>query len=91
MRETIGKFFDFVSLMNDLSVVYASDDMRKNIFSLFEYIKNEDLTSVFPETFKLLMLILTIPVTSATAERSFSAFKRIKTYETLQVRRGCHV
>ncbi|XP_065209889.1 zinc finger MYM-type protein 1-like [Planococcus citri] len=80
LRETFGKFFDFVSLKNELSVVYASEDMKLKIFQLFKYIKNEDLTTVFPETFKLLTLILTIPVTSAAAERSFSALKRIKTY-----------
>lgn len=36
--------------------------------------------SVFSELEKLLRLYLTIPVTTCTAERSFSALRRIKTY-----------
>ena len=34
----------------------------------------------FGELLKMLQLTLTIPVTSASCERSFSALKRIKTY-----------
>ena len=34
----------------------------------------------FPEVYRLIKVALTIPVTSATAERSFSVLKRIKTY-----------
>lgn len=34
----------------------------------------------FPETYKLLKIFATIPVTSATAERSFSALRLLKTY-----------
>ena len=35
---------------------------------------------VLSEVDKLIKLYLTIPVTTATAERTFSAFKRVKTY-----------
>ena len=35
---------------------------------------------MFSEVDKLLQIYLTIPVTTATAERSFSALRRIKTY-----------
>ena len=35
---------------------------------------------MFSEVDKLLRIYLTIPVTTATAERSFSALRRIKTY-----------
>lgn len=35
---------------------------------------------VFPELLTLIKLVLTLPVTSVTAERSFSSMKRIKTY-----------
>lgn len=38
---------------------------------------NEDL---FPNIFKFLKACATIPVTTASAERSFSTLKRIKTY-----------
>ena len=38
------------------------------------------MEDTFPDVVRLLSLALTFPVTSATAERSFSALKRIKTY-----------
>jgi len=38
------------------------------------------VSSSFPEAYKLLVLFVTIPVTVATAERSFSKLKLIKTY-----------
>ena len=41
---------------------------------------NEGIKSLLTEVHKLLKIFLTIPVTTATAERSFSALKRIKTY-----------
>ncbi len=36
-------------------------------------------SGIFPETFKLLNIILVIPVGTASVERSFSAMKLIKT------------
>ena len=38
------------------------------------------IKAMLSEVHKLILLYLTIPVTTATAERSFSALKRIKTY-----------
>lgn len=35
---------------------------------------------LFPNIFKILKVCATIPVTTASAERSFSTLKRIKTY-----------
>lgn len=40
----------------------------------------ETYTSVLSEVHKLLRLYLTIPVTSSTAERTFSVLKRLLTY-----------
>jgi hypothetical protein len=42
--------------------------------------KKKQLTVVMPEVYKLAVLILTIPSTTASVERSFSALKRIKSY-----------
>lgn len=36
--------------------------------------------SIFPSTFKLLQILATLPVTTASSERSFSTLKRLKTY-----------
>ena len=38
------------------------------------------MKSAFPDFVKFLQLVLTIPVSSAQAERSFSCLKRVKTY-----------
>lgn len=38
------------------------------------------MEDAFPAVVRLLSLAMTFPVTSATAERSFSALKRIKSY-----------
>lgn len=36
--------------------------------------------TIFPTTFKLLQILATLPVTTASSERSFSTLKRLKTY-----------
>ena len=48
---------------------------------------------MFTEVCKLVRLVLTIPATSATAERSFSALRRLKTYtrSTMTAARLCHL
>ena len=38
------------------------------------------LSELLPELVKLFCLALTVPVTTCTAERSFSALRRLKTY-----------
>ena len=81
LKINYGMYFDFICLKGELSFIYADSDMkRENVFDLFEYIRNQDLDSVFPETLKLCKLILTIPATSVSSERTFSSLKRIKTY-----------
>jgi hypothetical protein len=50
------------------------------VCELHEYIRTQELHDVFPETFNLSKLILTIPATSSSTERSFSAQKRAKNY-----------
>lgn len=41
---------------------------------------NESWSLMLPEVVKLLRLFLTLPVTSCTAERSFSCLRRLKTF-----------
>ena len=47
---------------------------------LLSFLKDNDLQETVPEATKLLKLVLTIPATTASVERTFSALKRIKTY-----------
>jgi len=47
------------------------------------------LCELLPEMFKLLRLFLTIPVTTYTAERSFSHLRRMKTYLRSTIGQAC--
>lgn len=53
---------------------------KSSISKLWETIKECGLDQGFPEILKLCELTLTIPATSASTERSFSALKRIKNF-----------
>ncbi|KAJ4430554.1 hypothetical protein ANN_19142 [Periplaneta americana] len=53
---------------------------KDTVVKLHQYLTEEELVSVFPELHKLVLLIITIPASSSSAERSFSAMKRIKSY-----------
>lgn len=50
----------------------------QNVVDFFKS-KPENIT-LFPELIKLMKLVLTIPVSTCTCERSFSALRRLKTY-----------
>ena len=43
-------------------------------------------SSIFPQTCRLLQLLLVTPATSATAERSFSSLRHVKTYLRMTMR-----
>ena len=53
---------------------------RNFLSDLLQLMYNHRMMSSFPQFRKLLVLFLTIPVTVASAERSFSKLKLIKTY-----------
>ena len=73
--------FDHVRLRADLIGFYSSDAMQNKTHSeLLDFIIQNDLKETVPEVCKLLDLILTIPATTASVERSFSALKRIKNF-----------
>uniref|UniRef100_A0A671PJX7 DUF4371 domain-containing protein n=1 Tax=Sinocyclocheilus anshuiensis TaxID=1608454 RepID=A0A671PJX7_9TELE len=73
-------FFDSWRLKNELLVVYEEKRFHKALSDLLQMIKQDDLHSTLPELFRLIKLMLTIPVTTVSAERSFSGLKRVKTY-----------
>lgn len=80
LAENYGSWFEFPRLTSELTVVYSDSEFSKNVCEILKYITEAELRDVFPETHKLCKLILTIPATSASTERSFSALKRIKNY-----------
>lgn len=81
LKSVYGSVFDYIRLKSELTVVYASDEFRNMaVFELAKFIKTNDLASGFKEVYTLAELILTIPSTTSSVERSFSALKRIHTY-----------
>nr|CAI5837167.1 unnamed protein product [Callosobruchus analis] len=72
-------FIEFQRLKNELQLIYSDDqyhnmEPHKLMESLF------DNSIIFKKAYKLLCLIVTIPSTSVSIERSFSCLKRTKTY-----------
>ena len=81
MKETYSSLFDFLKLKSELIVVYVSTEFsNRSVHELVPFMEKNDLHTIFPETYKLAELILTIPSTTASVERSFSALKRIHTF-----------
>ena len=69
-------------LKTELSVIYGRTDFHvaKTTSQLLEFLYENELADTFSETFMLLQICLTTPVSSAESERSFSTLKRIKTF-----------
>ncbi|KAL4088759.1 hypothetical protein QTP88_023843 [Uroleucon formosanum] len=75
-------FIDKLELKSELQVIYKRNDFKKisTAVHLLKFIIENQLLDTFSETSKLLKIVITIPMTSAEAERSFSTLKRIKTF-----------
>jgi hypothetical protein len=72
--------FDFSALKNELKVLYTTPSLNEyDNPSLYFYLV-EFLSETFPQCIKLIKIILTLPISVSSAERSFSALKRIHTY-----------
>ena len=53
---------------------------QEDLVQILLYLKEHNLTQTFSETAKLLSILITIPMCSTEAERTFSTLKRIKTF-----------
>ena len=81
LSTTYAKFFDLVRLRTDLIGLYSATMVQgMSPAQLLKFLSVHGLEGTVPEATKLLKLVLTIPATTASVERSFSALKRIKTY-----------
>ena len=88
--EIYSSVIDFDKLVNQLSMLQdfvrvstACQDVRKitKVSTICEVMNSNDLgKSMFTEVHKLLTIYLTVPMTSATAERTFSSLRRLKNY-----------
>ena len=64
-----------------LDQITLKDVRIKSLQDVVNYLKaNRNLTDLITESMKLIRLLLTIPASSCTAERSFSALRRLKKY-----------
>ncbi|KAL4142958.1 hypothetical protein QTP88_005346 [Uroleucon formosanum] len=73
--------FDADRLLNELAVIYADDRKHLPPDELLDFIIKSDLhQDIYPQVTKLCQLVLTIPSTTASSERSMSTLKRIKTF-----------
>lgn len=73
--------FNLSRLKNELSFIYSDKDYNNFGLEKIVVLLNEnDSKDIFKEVYKLFSLILTIPSTSCSVERSFSCLKRLKTY-----------
>nr|XP_018913349.1 PREDICTED: zinc finger MYM-type protein 1-like [Bemisia tabaci] len=81
LKDAYGNLFDYVKLKTELTVLYKSDEfLGLPPYKLIQFLRENDLTFAFKEVNRLAALLCTIPATTASVERSFSALKRIHTY-----------
>jgi len=75
-------FHNVDKLKVELEVLYNNVNYHNlpHIYDMIKIFEKDGLKEVMPEVYKLFSLILTIPSTSVSVERSFSCLKRIKTY-----------
>jgi hypothetical protein len=70
-------------LKTELSTLYKREDIcsvSESVCALLNFLSENELTEPFSETYKLLNIIATIPMTTSECERCFSTLKRIKNY-----------
>lgn len=73
--------FDEAKLCNELTVLYSRAEFRGlKIKEIILMIVEKSLSQTFSECLRLAKLILTIPNTTASVERSFSVLRRVKNY-----------
>ena len=82
----LAKRFEYLGI--DIEMLSAEVSVATNMFKLNKNVSCpsdvllhlESMRSAFPNLLLFTNVILTIPVSSANAERSFSTLKRVKTY-----------
>lgn len=81
LTENYGLHFDLPKLKTELTVMYNMASFEgRSPSDLLNFITLKELTESMPQLYRLTCLVLTIPVSTSSVERSFSALKRIKTH-----------
>lgn len=81
LDESYKAQFDLARLRTELRVMYSMSDFQgKSPYDLLNFLQAKGLGESMSQLYGLTCLVSTIPVSTASVERSFSALKRIKTY-----------
>lgn len=80
LKTSYGKFFNHQQLKSELATVYSCPVFQKLSVEKIYNLLCTTLDGTFTEVKKLCELILTLPSTTVSVERTFSALKRILTY-----------
>ncbi|XP_022167439.1 uncharacterized protein LOC111031697, partial [Myzus persicae] len=72
--------FEENRLRNELSVIYSDKNKHLPPHKLLDLIIKNNLQEIYSQFTKLCQLVLTIPATTASSERSMSTLKRIKSF-----------
>lgn len=71
-------FFNKERLENELKNIYVDEEKHLPPVDLLKFITSNGLQTIYKEVTRLIKLVLTFPVTTASSERSMSTLKRIK-------------
>lgn len=81
LEDSYGAKFDVCVLRAELKVMYCMTNFQgKSPTDLLSFLMTTGLAVSMSQLFALTCLVLTIPVSTASVERSFSALKHIKMY-----------
>lgn len=75
-------FLNKYKLKTELEIIYRRSDFREvsGAVHFLKFLIENNLQTDFSETFLVLQAIVTMPITTAEAERCFSTLKRVKTF-----------
>lgn len=81
LTQSHGTLSDLSQLKTELAVMYAMADFEgKSPTDLLDFLQQRNLSESMGQLYTFACLAVTIPVSTASVERTFSALKRIKTY-----------
>lgn len=79
LTQSHGALFDLPRLRTELTVMYAMDDFAgKSPTNLLDFLQQKNLSESMEQLSTFVCLAVTIPVSTASVERTFSALNHIK-------------
>lgn len=78
--ESIAQFYDLPNIKNEIELWQQLWHDRPNLTNLTVVDVLKETHSFFPETEKALKILIALPCTTCTVERSFSSLRRLKTW-----------